>query len=334
MGVKVKMVTGDHTAIAKEIARQVNLGTNIMPASSFLDKPDRESQRIVEEADGFAQVFPEHKYHIVELLQAKGHIVGMTGDGVNDAPALKKADAGIAVAGATDAAKSAADIVLTRPGLSVIIDAIKQSRKIFERMNSYAVYRIAETTRVLLFLTLSILIFNFYPVTAVMIVILAILNDAPIMMIAYDNTKISPSPVKWEMRKVLTLATILGLMGVFASFLLFWIGERLLHLDRLTIQTLIFLKLAVAGHMTIYLTRTNENPFWTRPFPAAALFFTAEATQVIGTLLAVYGIFMHPIGWKLAGFVWGYAMVFFLVNDFIKVRLYQILNHHGLVFHR
>lgn len=334
MGAKVKMVTGDHTAIAKEIARQVNLGTNIMPASSFLDKPDREAQRIVEQADGFAQVFPEHKYHIVELLQAKGHIVGMTGDGVNDAPALKKADAGIAVSGATDAAKSAADIVLTRAGLSVIIDAIKQSRKIFERMNSYAVYRIAETTRVLLFLTLSILIFNFYPVTAVMIVILAILNDAPIMMIAYDNTKIAQSPVKWNMRKVLTLATMLGVMGVFASFLLFWIGERILHLDRMTIQTLIFLKLAVAGHMTIYLTRTNENPFWTRPFPAAALFFTAEATQVIGTLIAVYGVFMSPVGWKLAGFVWGYALVFFVVNDFIKVRLFRIINHHGLVFHR
>jgi H+-transporting ATPase len=334
MNVQVKMVTGDHAAIAKEIARQVNLGSNILPASSFLDKPDREAQRIVEQADGFAQVFPEHKYHIVEILQSKKHIVGMTGDGVNDAPALKKADAGIAVAGATDAAKSAADIVLTKPGLSVIIDAIKQSRIIFERMNSYAVYRIAETTRVLLFLTLSILIFNFYPVTAVMIVILAILNDAPIMMIAYDNTKISQSPVKWDMRKVLTLATMLGTMGVFASFLLFWIGERVLHLDRPTIQTLIFLKLAVAGHMTIYLTRTNENPFWTRPFPAAALFFTAEATQVIGTLIAVYGVFMHPIGWKLAGFVWGYALVFFVINDFLKVRFYRLIEHRGMIFRR
>ncbi|MDH5202716.1 MAG: plasma-membrane proton-efflux P-type ATPase [Nitrospirota bacterium] len=334
MNVQVKMVTGDHAAIAKEIAKQVNLGTNIMPASSFLDKPDREAQRIVEQADGFAQVFPEHKYHIVELLQAKGHIVGMTGDGVNDAPALKKADAGIAVAGATDAAKSAADIVLTKPGLSVIIDAIKQSRKIFERMNSYAIYRIAETTRVLLFLTLSILIFNFYPVTAVMIVILAILNDAPIMMIAYDNTKLSQRPVRWEMRKVLTLATVLGVMGVFASFLLFWIGEKVLHLDRLTIQTLMFLKLAVAGHMTIYLARTGENPFWTRPLPAVTLFLTTEVTQVLGTLVAVYGIFMNPIGWKLAGFVWGYALVFFVINDFVKVRLYGLLEHGGIIFHR
>ncbi len=141
----------------------------------------------VEWADGFAQVFPEHKFDIVGLLQKHGHIVGMTGDGVNDAPALKKADAGIAVSGATDAARAAADIALLTPGLSVIIDAIKESRKIFQRMNSYAVYRIAETIRVLLFMTLSILFFNFYPVTAVMIILLALLNDGAILSIAYDR---------------------------------------------------------------------------------------------------------------------------------------------------
>lgn len=334
MSVIVKMITGDHSAIAREIAQKVNLGTNIMPASSFMDKPDREAQRVVEEADGFAQVFPEHKYHIVELLQSKGHIVGMTGDGVNDAPALKKADAGIAVAGATDAAKSAADIVLTKPGLSVIIDAIKQSRIIFERMNSYAVYRIAETIRVLLFLTLSIIVFNFYPVTAVMIVILAILNDAPIMMIAYDHVKILEKPVEWEMRKVLSMATLLGILGVFASFLMFWIAERLLHLDRPTIQTLMFLKLAVAGHMTIYITRTGEKQFWTRPFPSPILLIATETTQVIGTLIAVYGIFMNPIGWKLAIFIWIYALLFFVFNNFVKVYFFRILNHKGLIFRK
>ena len=118
----------------------------------------------IDQADGFAQVFPEHKFHIVDVLQKRGHIVGMTGDGVNDAPALKKADCGIAVSGATDAARAAAAIVLMTPGLSVIIDAIKESRKIFQRMNSYAIYRIAETLRVLLFMTLAILVFNFYPV--------------------------------------------------------------------------------------------------------------------------------------------------------------------------
>ncbi|MFA5350862.1 MAG: plasma-membrane proton-efflux P-type ATPase [Candidatus Omnitrophota bacterium] len=334
MGLNVKMVTGDHVAVAREIAREVGLGENILPASSFLDKSDKEAQQIIEGADGFAQVFPEHKYKIVEELQAKNHIVGMTGDGVNDAPALKKADAGIAVAGATDAAKSAASIVLTKPGLSVIIDAIKESRKIFKRMNSYAIYRIAETIRVLLFMTLAILVFNFYPVTAIMIVILAMLNDIPIMMIAYDKTKIYQNPVSWNMRRVLSLSTVLGIAGVFASFGMFWIGKEILHLDLQMIQTLIFLKLAVAGHMTIYLARTGEEPFWHKPYPAPALILTCETTQVIATLFAVYGIFMKPIGWGLAFFVWGYAFVFFVLNDLIKIHVDKTMDHFGIMFRR
>jgi H+-transporting ATPase len=332
MNVLVKMVTGDHVAIAAEIARQVNLGTAIMPASSFLGLPDRQARRIVEEADGFAQVFPEHKYHIVELLQSGGHIVGMTGDGVNDAPALKKADAGIAVAGATDAAKSAADIVLTSPGLSVIIDAIKESRTIFQRMNSYAVYRIAETIRLLFFITISILVFNFYPVTAVMIVLLALLNDAPIMAIAYDNVLYSNEPEKWNMRVVLGKATFLGVIGVFFSFALFYIGQNLLHLNRDMIQSFIFLKLAVAGHLTIFLTRT-QGPFWSIR-PSAVLFWSAVATKILATLIAVYGWYISPLGWKLAFLVWGYALAAFFITDVLKVRLHRLLEHKGLIFRR
>ena len=199
MGVTVKMVTGDAIAIAKETADKVGLGTNILDAAGLGDVKKKETAAVaesIETADGFAQVFPEHKYHIVDVLQQRGHIVGMTGDGVNDAPALKKADCGIAVSGATDAARAAAAIVLLTPGLSVIIDAIKESRKIFQRMNSYAIYRIAETLRVLLFMTVAILVFNFYPVTAIMIVMLALLNDGAILSIAYDNVryKISPKP--------------------------------------------------------------------------------------------------------------------------------------------
>jgi H+-transporting ATPase len=331
MEVQVKMVTGDHTAIAKEIAGQVNLGTNMMPASSFLDKPDREAQRIVEGADGFAQVFPEHKYHIVELLQGKKHIVGMTGDGVNDAPALKKADAGIAVAGATDAAKSAAGIVLTKPGLSVIIDAIKESRKIFQRMNSYAIYRIAETIRVLLFITLSILVFNFYPVTAVMIVLLAVLNDGAILSIAYDHTRYSNEPEAWKMRMVLGVATMLGIAGVLASFGLFYLGEHIFRLSREMIQSLMYLKLSVAGHLTIFVTRTRGR-FWSFA-PAPILFGAVLVTQLIATLIAVYGLFMAPIGWGWAVLVWGYAMAWFLFNDQVKLAAYRIFDpyHPGLL---
>jgi H+-transporting ATPase len=327
MGVRVKMVTGDQVAIGKEIAREVGLGTNILDATLFSETNVPQAGQLdeaIEKADGFAQVFPEHKFHIVEVLQKKEHIVGMTGDGVNDAPALKKADCGIAVSGATDAARAAASIVLLTPGLSVIIDAIKESRKIFQRMNSYAIYRIAETIRVLLFMTLSILVFNFYPVTAVMIVLLALLNDGAILSIAYDRVRYSDRPEAWNMRLVLGIASVLGVAGVIASFGLFYLGERVYHLNRETIQTLIYLKLSVAGHLTIFATRTR-GPFWsTRPAPV--LLLAVVGTQVIATLIAVYGIFMPPISWGWALAVWGYALAWFIVNDRIKLAGYRILD--------
>jgi H+-transporting ATPase len=332
MGVGVKMVTGDHIAIAKEISRQVSLGTNIALPDSFLDKHSREAERVVEEADGFAQVFPEHKYHIVELLQDKGHIVGMTGDGVNDAPALKKADSGIAVAGATDAAKSAADIVLTKPGLSVIIDAIKQSRKIFQRMTNYGTYRIAETIRVLLFITASIVVFQFYPVTALMIVLLALLNDLPIVTIAYDNVKYSDTPERWDMRRLLGIATFLGIIGVFSTFAILYIGNIVLQLDPLVLQSFIYLKLSVAGHLTVFVART-KGPFWSVK-PAKPLLLAVIVTQLVATLITVYGILLPAMGWTLALLVWGYALLLFVITDFAKVQLYKLLDHTGIIFKR
>ncbi len=327
MGVNVKMVTGDALAIARETARKLGLGMNILDASGFGDTKHHETGQLaesIEQADGFAQVFPEHKFHIVDVLQQRGHIVGMTGDGVNDAPALKKADCGIAVSGATDAARAAASIVLMTPGLSVIIDAIKESRKIFQRMNSYAIYRIAETLRVLLFMTLAILIFNFYPLTAVMIVMLALLNDGAILSIAYDNVHYKDKPEAWNMLMVLGVASVLGVIGVVSAFGLFYLGERVFHLDRAHIQTLMYLKLSVAGHLTIFLTRTR-GPFWsTRPAPV--LLLAVLSTQLIATLIAVYGFFMTPLGWGWTLFVWGYALVWFLVNDRAKLLAYRVFD--------
>jgi H+-transporting ATPase len=328
MGIKVKMVTGDQVAIGKEIASQLGLGSNIVNADLFnTNKQQKHGQldSAIEWADGFAQVFPEHKFDIVGLLQEHGHIVGMTGDGVNDAPALKKADAGIAVSGATDAARAAADIALLTPGLSVIIDAIKESRKIFQRMNSYAIYRIAETMRVLFFMTLSILVFNFYPVTAVMIVLLALLNDGAILSIAFDRATFENKPEKWNMPYVLGLASVLGVIGVIASFGLFYVGDQYFHLDRSVLQTLIYLKLSVAGHLTIFLTRGKRH-FWSRPFPAPILLGAVIGTQTLATLIAVYGVLMTPIGWGWALLVWGYALAWFLVNDQITVIASKILD--------
>jgi H+-transporting ATPase len=328
-GLQIRMVTGDHSAIARETARQLHLGTKIIAASEiFPEDGSQHDGEQIEAADGFAQVFPEHKFKIVKELQSRGHIVGMTGDGVNDAPALKQADVGIAVSGATDAARAAADLVLTAPGLSVIATAIEEARKIFERMTSYAVFRIAETIRVLLFMTVSILVFNFYPVTAVMIVLLAILNDFPIMMIAYDNVRVAKRPVRWDMQRVLTMSSVLGILGVISSFGLFWIAEHHLQLPRETIQTLIFLKLLVAGHLTIYLTR-NTGAIWDRPWPDWKLFASTEATQVVGTLAAVYGWFVTPIGWTYALAVWGYALSWFLINSAVKIMVYRMIARGG-----
>ncbi len=327
MGVSVKMVTGDAMAIARETAGKLGLGMNILDAHGFADTRQHESGQLaesIERADGFAQVFPEHKFHIVDVLQQRGHIVGMTGDGVNDAPALKKADCGIAVSGATDAARAAASIVLMTSGLSVIIDAIKESRKIFQRMNSYAIYRITETLRVLLFMTLSILVFNFYPVTAVMIVMLALLNDGAILSIAYDNVHYKDKPEAWNMHMVLGVATVLGLIGVVSAFGLFYLGERVFQLDRAHIQTLMYLKLSVAGHLTIFLTRTR-GPFWSIR-PARILLLAVFGTQIVATLIAVYGVFMTPLGWGCALFVWGYALVWFLVNDRAKLLAYRLFD--------
>jgi H+-transporting ATPase len=329
LGVNVKMVTGDHIAIAQEISGQVGLGRNILPQSAFIAGDGEEARHQLEAADGFAQVFPENKFQIVKILQEGDHIVGMTGDGVNDAPALREADAGIAVAGATDAAKAAADIVLTKPGLSVIIDAIEQSREIFRRMENYAVYRIAETVRVLIFLTLCIVVLNFYPITALMLVVLAILNDLPIMMIAFDNAPVARKPVRWQMNRILTLATILEILGVVSSFILLWVAREYFHLDAGVIQTLIFLKLAVAGHMTIYLARTGQEHFWERPLPAFALFGTAEIMQVAATLIGIYGVFMTPVGWLFALIVWGYALGWFLINDQVKVLLFRKIHPYS-----
>jgi H+-transporting ATPase len=327
MGVKVKMVTGDAMAIAKETAKKLDMGTNILDAGTLGDSKKQETTEVaesIEKADGFAQVFPEHKFHIVDVLQKRGHIVGMTGDGVNDAPALKKADCGIAVSDATDAARAAASIVLTIPGLSVIIDAIKESRIIFQRMNSYAMYRITETLRVLLFMTLAILVFNFYPVTAVMIVMLALLNDGAILSIAYDNVHYKDKPEAWNMRLVLGISTVLGVMGVVSAFGLFYLGERVFNFDHAHIQTLMYLKLSVAGHLTIFLTRTR-GPFWSIR-PARILWVAVLGTQIVATLIAVFGLFMTPLGWGWAGFVWGYALVWFLINDRVKLLAYRIFD--------
>ena len=285
---------------------------------------------MIESINIFAEVVPEDKYRIVDTLQKGGHIVAMTGDGVNDAPALKKADCGIAVSNATDAARAAADIILTAPGLGVINEAMKQARITFERMKSYALFRITETLRIILFMTLSIVVFNFYPMTALMIILLALLNDLPILAIAYDNTRVSQNPVRWNMPELLTVSTLLGITGLTGSFLLFFLLKEEGFSDPM-IQSMLFLKLIVAGHSTLYITRTNEGWFWQKPYPAPLLLGATFGTEIIGTLIAVYGVVITPIGWKYALLMWAYALIWFVIENVAKKLIYRFLHARGTV---
>ncbi len=328
-GIDVKMITGDNVAIGRETAGQLGLKTNIKPASELFSHHDTYElgdalTRAIEKADGFAEVFPEHKYNIVQALQKRGHLVAMTGDGVNDAPALKQAEVGIAVSGATNAAQSAAALVLTEPGLSVIIRAVEESRRIFERMMSYTIYRIAMTIDIMVFVVAAMIAFNYFPLTAMMIIILALLDDIPIMTIAYDNTYLSPTPVRWEMGRVLTISSVLGFLAVIESSGLLVIGKLYLFLDIHHLQSMLFLQLVAGGHLMLFITRTTKS-FWRKPFPSWPLFLAIVGTQAFAVLMTGFGWLVPKLPWALIALVWIYNLVWMIVMDITKLGVYHLM---------
>lgn len=334
-GIDVKMVTGDNVAIAREISGQLGMGTNIQPAGALIAEStapggsDGEGlARKVEAADGFAEVFPEHKYAIVKALQDAGHIVAMTGDGVNDAPALKQAEVGIAVSGATDAARSAASLILTAPGLSVIIEAVEEARRIFERMTSYTTYRIAMTLSIMVFVVIAMLAWNVYPLTTIMIILLALLDDIPIMTIAWDHAELSPRPIRWQLNRLLVVSSIFGALALAQSFGLYFIARDILHEPLAKTQTMMFLRFIVGGHLLLFSTRTR-HPFWTRPRPSWQLLAAVLGTQVVGVLFVGFGWLMSPIGWVEIGLIWLYDIAWFLVMDLSKLGVYRLMDHRG-----
>ncbi len=340
-GLRVKMVTGDDVAIGSEISGQLGMGTHLIAAADMFTKdmdmshlPEQISE-CVEKADGFGRVFPEHKYGIVKALQDRGHVVAMTGDGVNDAPALKQADCGVAVSGATDAARAAAALILTAPGLSTIIDAIDEARKIFERIINYILFRVAMTLDIMFVVVLATVFFGFSPLTPVMIILLALLDDMPIMTIAYDNTLLPKQPVRWHMRRLLFVSSFMGLMAVAQSFGLLLIGmewmsnpewQSWIKLTQDQIQTAVFLQIVAGGHLLLFVMRSARQ-FFGRPWPAMPLFLAIVGTQVFAVLMCGFGWFVTAIPWVVIAMVWAYLIAWMLVLDGVKLLLYRRLAH-------
>lgn len=294
LGLRVKMLTGDAVGIAKETCRQLGLGTNIYNAERLGlggagDMPGSEIADFVENADGFAEVFPQHKYNVVEILQQRGYLVAMTGDGVNDAPSLKKADTGIAVEGASDSARSAADIVFLAPGLSAIIDALKTSRQIFHRMYSYVVYRIALSLHLEIFLGLWIAILN-ESLNIDLIVFIAIFADVATLTIAYDNAPYAPKPVKWNLPRLWGMSVILGIILAIGT----WITLTTMLLPKGgiiqnfgSIDGVLFLQISLTENWLIFITRA-AGPFWSSA-PSWQLAGAVLCVDIIATMFTLFG---------------------------------------------
>ncbi|CAG8542482.1 1434_t:CDS:10 [Acaulospora morrowiae] len=322
LGVNIKMITGDQVVIAKEVAHRLEMGRVILDANYLVD-PSRSEEVMTEaceRADGFAQVTPEHKYRVVELLQKKGYLVGMTGDGVNDAPALKRANVGIAVQGCTNAARSAADIVLLASGLSTIVDGITTSRAIFQRMRSYSLYRITSTIHFLLFFFFIILIKD-WRMPAVLLILIALLNDAATLVISVDNAQISERPDKWRIGQLITLSIILGILLTGFSFAHFFIFEEIINVDPNRLQTVMYLHISSAPHFVIFSTRLTGH-FWEN-IPSPIFIASIFGTQIFAMFLSAHGWLTEAIGWPTSIVILSISLVIFIILDFVKVFVFR-----------
>ena len=351
LGCPVKMITGDQVAIARETCRMLDMGTTILDAESLpsyqVNGPISKTLgvdfgNLVENADGFAEVFPEHKFLIVEVLRQMGYHVGMTGDGVNDAPALKKADIGIAVEGATDAARAAADIVLTSPGLSVIVEAISMSRVIFQRMRNYVIYRVACTLQLLLFFFISVLAIHpssfpgfsdqkYFSLPVIALIMITILNDGTIISIAYDHVKPSPYPEKWNLVEAFIVSSVLGLIAVASSIMCLyfsldsrnehgpWKSLGLRELKYEEVMMTLYLKISLSDFLTVFAARTRG--FFCTRAPGRLLLMAFIVATGISTILSRYWPFgdMMYIEWELCGYIWVYCLIWFFIQDISKV---------------
>ncbi|OZJ05862.1 hypothetical protein BZG36_00868 [Bifiguratus adelaidae] len=335
IGISLKMLTGDQVIIGKEVAKRLGLGRVFLGrdylvnggpsnhANDSLSNEERFVQGVIK-ADGFGGVVPEDKFQVVDILQQEGYIVGMTGDGVNDAPALKKANIGIAVHNCTDAARSAADIVLLHPGLSTIIEGVSTSRAIFSRMRSYALYSIISTLHFLIFFFL-ITVIEDYQLPAFLLVIICVLNDAATVVISVDNAEVSAKPNKWRLGQLLILSAAIAIILVGASFAHYYIAKDVLGVTRGQLDTIMYLHISSCPHFIIFSSRTTGRFWQHRP----SILFTSViiATQIIALLFSVYAFLSEAIPWSMGIIILLISLVIMVIADFVKVAILSSWTH-------
>jgi H+-transporting ATPase len=318
-GIGVAMVTGDNRAIASQIAKQLSLDDGHVVTKDELDKTnfDTINSQFYQDVGAFAEILPEDKFKLVQ--KAKDFfVVASNGDGVNDLPAVKAAHVGIAVKNAVTALKATADIVLLSEGISVIKDAIIESRKIFERIYIYSLYRISESLRLIVTIAILGALYGIYPLTALQLILIALLNDIPIISLAFDAVKIPKRPSKILVKERFLLSSLYGMVGVMNSIILFILMTNVWHLTWPTIQTMYFLKLTVSGHMLIYVAHTKER--WWKFFPSKEVIWATTVTQLIATIFALTGFLMPgKLTVEQVIFVWIWALFWMQVSEVAKI---------------
>jgi H+-transporting ATPase len=323
-GIRMIMVTGDGLATARAVAAGVGLGERACGPERLRSGPQATPEAAVADCDVIAEVLPEDKFALVEALQRGGHITGMTGDGVNDAPALKQAEVGVAVANATDVAKAAASMILTEPGLGNIVAAIEESRRIYQRMLTYTLAKIIKTINIVLFLSLGFVATRTFVVTPLLIVLMLFANDFVTMSIATDRVVPSPKPDKWNIRTLVAASAVIGALIVVLSFGVWRLGADVWHLDLARQQTLNFVALVLSGQGTVYLVRERRH-FW-RSRPSTFMLAASAVDVVVVSLLAGFGVLMAAIPATAIAAALALVVIYLVVVDFAKLRLFEALR--------
>ena len=315
LGIRVLMITGDALATARAVAARVGIGGRACSSDRLRDNVESAG-----ECDVFAGVFPEDKFRLVQALQQAGHIVGMTGDGVNDAPALKQAEVGVAVANATDIAKATASIILTSPGLGDVVSAVETSRRIYQRMLTYTLNKIIKTIEIALFLSLGLVLTHALVVTPLLIVLLLFTNDFVTMSIATDRVSFSKRPDRWRIRGLVMAASPLAGLLVLFSLSVVVVGRDILSLSPEQIQTLAFLTLVFGGQGTVYLVRERRR-FWNSR-PSSWMLTSSGADLFVVSFLAIRGILMAPLSPVIVGSLLLAVLIYLSIVDNMKVVIF------------